>query len=586
MTLFPDSTNTDWALENRRNLRRLIMAVRASFHTLNLLIAICDNPRYRDELIQSYETELTDQGITCQTIQLNRQQPSLKQSLLDWCAEHPDWEASIPTLITVRGGDELLGLRLDHTQSEQEKFFFSVQWTRESLRAFQLPIVLWVTTTIAQGLAQQAPDFWSWRGGVFEFVQPLLVSPQVKLMSEETIDQPVPDPHPLHQEIDHLLQTDPDSPLLASLYHSLGEVYRQRIQQGKTEQSAKELEQAIAAFQAAIARYIALDQPIQRATSLNNLAELYASQGDDLNAEALYQESLQLREQYLGLEDLETAMSLYNLAESYCAQGRYADAEPLYRRSLEIREQKLGEHHPDVAASLNGLAGLYKSIDRYAEAESLYLRSLNIREQQLGEYHPDVATTMNDLASLYRAMHRYHEAESLLQRVIQIYNIQLGSEHPWTAISLNNLAFLYELMGHWNQAESLYLQSLTIREKVFGLDSTYTAQSFNNLAGLYEEMGKDQQAEELYRRSLAIYDQAYAEPHLDKAVVLNNLAVLCMKQQRWLEAEPLLEQALAIRQTLLKKTDHPRILQNKQQLAAVQESIQSGDRAASDQLTS
>ena len=71
----------------------------------------------------------------------------------------------------MRGGDELLGVRLQQPKSAQERFFFSVQWTREGLRDFQLPIVLWVTEAVAQGLAQQAPDFWSWRGGVFEFVQ-------------------------------------------------------------------------------------------------------------------------------------------------------------------------------------------------------------------------------------------------------------------------------------------------------------------------------------------------------------------------------------------------------------------------------
>ncbi|NJK54010.1 MAG: hypothetical protein HC936_16705 [Leptolyngbyaceae cyanobacterium SU_3_3] len=71
---------------NQRNLRRLVLSVQASIHKLNLLIAVCDNPRYRDELIRTYEAELTAKGIVCYQVLLDRQQPSLKQSLLDWQA--------------------------------------------------------------------------------------------------------------------------------------------------------------------------------------------------------------------------------------------------------------------------------------------------------------------------------------------------------------------------------------------------------------------------------------------------------------------------------------------------------------------
>jgi hypothetical protein len=44
------------AVANQRSLRRLVLSVQASLHKLNLLIAICDNPLYRDELIRTYET--------------------------------------------------------------------------------------------------------------------------------------------------------------------------------------------------------------------------------------------------------------------------------------------------------------------------------------------------------------------------------------------------------------------------------------------------------------------------------------------------------------------------------------------------
>jgi tetratricopeptide (TPR) repeat protein len=95
-------------------------------------------------------------------------------------------------------------------------------------------------------------------------------------------------------------------------------------------------------------------------------------------AEPLYRRSLAIREQQLGPDHLVVATSLNNLAGLYDSQGRYGEAEPLYRRSLVIREHQLGAEHPAVATSLNNLAGLYDSQGRYGEAEPLYLRSLTI----------------------------------------------------------------------------------------------------------------------------------------------------------------------------------------------------------------
>ena len=73
------------------------------------------------------------------------------------------------------------------------------------------------------------------------------------------------------------------------------------------------------------------------------------------------------------------ATSLNNLAALYQTQGHYAQAEPLYRRSLAILERALGPDHPDVATSLENLAALYRATQRIAEAEKLEERAARIR---------------------------------------------------------------------------------------------------------------------------------------------------------------------------------------------------------------
>ena len=72
-------------------------------------------------------------------------------------------------------------------------------------------------------------------------------------------------------------------------------------------------------------------------------------------------------------------MSLNNLAELYRTQGQYAQAEPLYKRALAIQEKALGANHPEVATSLNNLALLYRKTGREIEAKELENRAAAIR---------------------------------------------------------------------------------------------------------------------------------------------------------------------------------------------------------------
>src|SRR5262249_46268435 len=53
--------------------------------------------------------------------------------------------------------------------------------------------------------------------------------------------------------------------------------------------------------------------------------------------------------------------SLNNLAELYRSQGRLSETEPLYKRALAVTEHALGSDHPSVAFVLNNLGLLYKS---------------------------------------------------------------------------------------------------------------------------------------------------------------------------------------------------------------------------------
>src|SRR5260221_483946 len=159
-------------------------------------------------------------------------------------------------------------------------------------------------------------------------------------------------------------------------------------------------------------------------------------------AERLYQHALSIEEQVHGADHPDTATSLNNLAGLYHTQGKYAEAEPLYQRALTICEQVLGANHLATAPSLNNLASLYRAQGKYAEAEPLYQRTVTISSQEIGANHPAMARSLSNLASLYRAQGKYAEAEPLYQRSLAIYEQVLGTDHPNTTTIRNNYATL------------------------------------------------------------------------------------------------------------------------------------------------
>ncbi len=239
------------------------------------------------------------------------------------------------------------------------------------------------------------------------------------------------------------------------------------------------------------------------AAALNNLAQLYAGQGRDDQAEPLYKRAIALLEKTFGLDNAEIAPELNNLAALYQRQARYADAEPLFKRALAIREKTLGRAHPDVGQSLNNLATLYVKQQRLTEAEPLFLRALAIYQKAVGTEHPAVATLLNNLGQLYRDLDRDADAEQPIERSLAIRDKVLGADHPDVARSLNNLAGLYEHQRRYAEAEPLYRRALSIRERALGPDHPDVATSTSNLAYFYQVTGRTADALPLARRTLA-----------------------------------------------------------------------------------
>jgi tetratricopeptide (TPR) repeat protein len=571
--------------ENQDAYDDLIVSIEAQKRGLNLLIAVCDDANFRDEIIAQYEAELQPAFCTYR-VTLARQEPSLKAALNQLVQQEEYLRQQNPAVITVTGAEQLYFLRLGNEQSEQEKFFGYLQWTREGLREFPFAIVLWVTNQILVNLIKKAPDFWSWRNGVFRFESKKtnaipgkelehirFVFRDTELASTDTNEDnsfflPIQDLQGLIEKVEQERGTK--DPTLATLYSRLGDIYRSRLERGESQNYQEEQELAIKYWRKAIELQNESGLQIDLATNFNNLAGIYRATGRYSEAEPLYKQALELTKRLLGDNHPSFATSLNNLAGLYKSTGQYTKAELLYQQALELRKHLWGENHADVVFSLNDLALLYDEQERYNEAEPLYLQALELEKRLLDENHLSLALILNNLALLYYHQGRYTEAEPLSLQAIELDKRFLGEENPDVATDLHNLGLIYRAQGRYDQAESLFLESLELKERLLQKAHPLLADTIYALGYMYREQGRFNEAEPLCIKALELDKHLLGENHPNVAESLNNLAEIYRETGRYSEAEPLYLQALDICERVW-GVDHLRsvtVRQNLEKLAA------------------
>lgn len=502
---------------NEDNYDDLIVSIEASFGKLSLLIAVCDDINFRNQIIDRYETELQPE-IRPYRVTLDRKEPSLRAAIAQLIQSDDYLQKNSKAIITVTGTEELYFLRLGEERSEQEIFFGYLQWTREALREFHYPIILWVNKQILNSLVKQAPDFWSWRKGVFLFI-PIsnnltnhtdFIVGWDSISFDNKLDKNSQDNQEslrLADLIDTINQAEnnsatTDNSSLWVLCEMVGQIYAERLKNTNSQDYKTEQDLAIQYFQKSIAIRRELNLRTGLDISLANLGSLYEAQGEYEQAKQLYSEGLDILQEQGNYAD--AIARLNDLARIHHAQGEYEEALKLYQQALKIYEDGKDTDIANYARTINLLAGTYHAQGKYAEAEKSYQKSLNIRLKEFGESHPDVAVSLNNLGLLYAEHGKFSEAESYYQQALAIQKKLFGDTNLDIATSLNNIALLYYAQGRLTDAEPYLENALKIRKQLLGDRHPDVAGSLNNLAGLYKAQGRFAEAMPLYEEALAI----------------------------------------------------------------------------------
>jgi DGQHR domain-containing protein len=298
------------------------------------------------------------------------------------------------------------------------------------------------------------------------------------------------------------------------------------------------------------------EQSGSTATTYNDIAIMYASQGKFVEALRLLEKALLVRERVMGLNHPDTAMTYNHIALVYSSLGEYKKALEWNEKALAIRERVLSPGHPDTAMTYSNIASVYSELGEYEKALKWYEKALAIRERVLSPGHPDTAMTYSNIASVYSELGEYEKALKCYERALSISERALDSDHPSTATAYNNVASVYRSLGEYKKALEWHKKALAIVEKVLGADHPSTATMYNNIGLVYDNLGKYEQALEWYEKALAIQEKVLGADHPSTATTYNNIAVVYKNLGDYEKALEWYEKALAIREKVL-GADHP-----------------------------
>jgi len=534
---------------------RLMTVIETSQGRLGILIAVVDERRLREQIIQSYEQEARQSQIEPYRIELGRG-GSLRSKLAELREAHPHLQEGGEAVITVTGAELLLRFNLraeDDQKTPIEEFFGYLQWTREGMREFPYPIVLWLNHRLLKEISFKAPDFWSWRKGVFWFSEELDTNSNIfydgssnhdgSIVAGDTNqiigransqDKFLPPLVELQQTIAELKATDPDSDNLATLYKRLGDIYRDRIQKGESPDPQQDAALGFRAFRQAINRYHTQQDYSAQATALLKLGNFLYYQSRFSEALEVFQELLAIARQTA--DRWNEGAALGSLGIAYNSLGRYEEAIDFLQQSLAI-EREIGDRRGE-GNSLGSLGNAYRNLGRYEEAIDFHQQALVI-SREIGDRNGE-GTDLGGLGNAYNSLGRCEEAIDFYQQQLTIAR-EIG-DRQGEGNALGNLGIVYNSLGRYEEAIDFHQQYLTIAREIG--DRLGEGNALGNLGNAYNSLGRYEEAIDFHQQYLTIAREI--GDRLGEGNALGNLGNAYNSLGRYEEAIDLFQQRLTI----------------------------------------
>jgi tetratricopeptide (TPR) repeat protein len=205
------------------------------------------------------------------------------------------------------------------------------------------------------------------------------------------------------------------------------------------------------------------------------LADLYITLTDLGRAEQNAARAVEIRERYLGPEQLMTLEALAEQALILCISHPGRDpqknlaAERIARRVLASRRCLLGPAHPDTLAIQARLAQTLNYLGRNDEAEDLAAQAEGLAVQFLEPEHDVTLVARHILALIAMTRGDLDRAEGLLQLAVAAHDQTPGVLDRESLAALAQLSQVVYLQGRLEEARRIQLRTLNRYFQAYGL---------------------------------------------------------------------------------------------------------------------
>jgi len=266
--------------------------------------------------------------------------------------------------------------------------------------------------------------------------------------------------------------------------------------------------------------------------SLLQVARVQHSLGQLDQAEATFQEALQLAQHLQPSRPTLLAVLLNDLADLEADLERFAEARQHLEQALAIKTAFYGDRHVEVAIGHNNLGDLLRDIGDLDAAELQLNRALTLLTPLQADQPLALAAVFNNLARLQEHRGAWSAAHASLQRAQELRLRVLKPPHPDLALGWNNLGMLALSHGDLKQARFNLQQAYDQAHRLYGDHHPGTAIQIANLGRLARASGDGIRARQLHLEAQKILEQQLGPDHPDS---LNNLADLLLV--RWVLGE-------------------------------------------------
>lgn len=295
---------------------------------------------------------------------------------------------------------------------------------------------------------------------------------------------------PLMLEVLHQQQASPD--VLADAYRNLGNLYRDRVEQGDA--SVQNLTMAIQAYEQALLWLPDASQ--QRVDVLNDLGNIYwmmarSNDRPDLGLSYLKQ-GIQSYQSALASIDAQTQAATYamvqnNLGAAYADLARHQDPAQNLQRSVQSYRQALSYRDANTdptryASTQNNLGTTYWNLAQYQQPEVNLKLSIAAYSEALHHYDPqqeplNYAMIQNNLGTAYWNLAQYERAKDWLPLALAAYRVALQYRTQEVtptgyAATQNNLGTAYWHMA--NQLEDPHQRVEYLQQAITAYELTLT----------------------------------------------------------------------------------------------------------------